>query len=158
LELCQSFSASIHPSQILRIHIVPSLQISGRNISVHHFQHNNILLIIFAIQILYLFQYTTGDFVIWNNIHVVDLYMTTTFHDINLAIFNLMHRFLYLFIYNTFIKILYMFRAVRCSSSGGLIVSMQHLISSLSVGNSPVRQLTIAQDSHLQTVTMSDAA
>jgi len=39
----------------------------------------------------------------------------------------------YLFIYNTFIKILYIFRAVRCSSSGGLIVSMQHLISSLSV-------------------------
>jgi len=39
--------------------------------------------------------------------------------------------FIYLFIYNTFIKILYMFRAVRCSSSGGLIVSMQHLISSL---------------------------
>jgi len=26
----------------------------------------------------------------------------------------------YLFTYNTFIKILYMFRAVRCSSSGGL--------------------------------------
>ena len=26
----------------------------------------------------------------------------------------------YLFIYNTFIKILYMFRAVPCSSSGGL--------------------------------------
>jgi hypothetical protein len=29
-----------------------------------------------------------------------------------------------------------MFRAVRCSSSGGLIVSMQHLILSLSVGDS----------------------
>ena len=28
--------------------------------------------------------------------------------------------FIYLFIYNTFIKILYVFRAVRCSSSGGL--------------------------------------
>jgi len=36
-----------------------------------------------------------------------------------------------LFIYNKFIKILYMFRAVRRSSSGGLIVSMQHLILSL---------------------------
>jgi hypothetical protein len=36
-----------------------------------------------------------------------------------------------LFIYNTFIKILYMFRAVGCSSSGGLIVSMQNLVSSL---------------------------
>jgi len=46
-----------------------------------------------------------------------------------------------LFIYNTFIKILYMFRAVHCSSSGGLIVSMQHLISSLSVGDCPVHRL-----------------
>jgi hypothetical protein len=27
----------------------------------------------------------------------------------------------YLFIYNTFIKILYMFRALTCSSSGGLV-------------------------------------
>jgi len=34
-----------------------------------------------------------------------------------------------------------MFRAVRCSSLGGLIVSMQHLISSLSVGNCPVHRL-----------------
>jgi len=36
-----------------------------------------------------------------------------------------------LFTYNTFIEILNMFQAVRCSSSGGLIVYMQHLISSL---------------------------
>jgi len=41
-----------------------------------------------------------------------------------------MHKIIYLFISNIFIKILYMFQAVRCSSSGGLIVSMQHLISS----------------------------
>ena len=40
----------------------------------------------------------------------------------------------YLFIYNTFIKILYMFRALPCSSF-----------------------LTGAQDSHLQTVTIPDA-
>ena len=33
-----------------------------------------------------------------------------------------------------------MFRAVRCSSSGGLIVSMHHLILSLSVGDCPVRR------------------
>jgi len=51
-----------------------------------------------------------------------------------------------------------MFRAVRCSSSGGLIVSMQHLISSLSVGDCPVHMLTGVQDSHLQRVTISDAA
>jgi len=48
-----------------------------------------------------------------------------------------MHKILYLFISNTFIKILYMFRAVGCSSSGGLIVSMQPLISSLSVCDCP---------------------
>ena len=57
-----------------------------------------------------------------------------------------------------------MFRAVRCSSSGGLIVSMQHLISTLCVGDCTVHRLikssflTGAQDSHLQEVTISDAA
>jgi len=51
-----------------------------------------------------------------------------------------------------------MFRAVRCSSSGGLIVSMQHLISSLSAGDCPVHTLTRTQDSYLQRVTISDAA
>ena len=72
----------------------------------------------------------------------------------------------YLFIHNTFIKILYMFLAVRCSSSGGLILSMQHLVSSLSVGDCPVHRLsknssfflTGAQDSHLLRVTIPDAA
>jgi len=38
-----------------------------------------------------------------------------------------------------------MFRAVRCSSSGGLIVSMQHLVSSLSTGDCPVHRLTDTQ-------------
>jgi len=36
---------------------------------------------------------------------------------------------------NTFINVLHMFRAVRCSYSGRLIVSMQYLISSRSVGD-----------------------
>jgi hypothetical protein len=49
------------------------------------------------------------------------------------SISNLMHKIVYLFIYSTFINILRMYRAVRCSSSGGLIVSMQHLISSLCI-------------------------
>jgi hypothetical protein len=69
--------------------------------------------------------------------------------SLNLANFQLDAQsslFIYLFIYNTFIKILYMFRAVSCSSLGGLIVSMQHLISSLSVGDCPVHRLTGAQD------------
>jgi hypothetical protein len=47
-------------------------------------------------------------------------------------------------IFNTFITILYMymFRAISCSSSGGQIVLIQHLVSSLSVSDRPVRRLT----------------
>ena len=43
-------------------------------------------------------------------------------------------------IFNTFITILYahMFRAISCSSSGGRIVLIQHLVSSLSVSDRPV--------------------
>jgi len=67
----------------------------------------------------------------------------------------------YLFTYNTFIKILYMFRALSCSSSGGLrrnCIYMQPLASSLSAGDCPVHRLTGAQDSHLQRVTIPEAA
>jgi len=43
-------------------------------------------------------------------------------------------------IFNTFITVLYMymFRAISSSSSGGQIVLIQHLVSSLSVSNHPV--------------------
>jgi len=43
-------------------------------------------------------------------------------------------------IINTFITILYMymFRTIPCSSSGGKIVLIQHLVSSLSVSDRPV--------------------
>jgi len=46
-------------------------------------------------------------------------------------------------IFNTFITILYMymFRAISCSSSGGQIVLIQHLVSSLSVSDRPVHRL-----------------
>jgi len=50
----------------------------------------------------------------------------------------------YLFTFNTFIKILYMFRALPCSSSGGLrrnFIYMQPLVSSLSAGDCPVHRL-----------------
>ena len=50
----------------------------------------------------------------------------------------------YLFIYNTFIKILYIFRALPCSSSGGL----RRNFSSF---------LTGAQDSHLQREIIQEA-
>jgi len=51
----------------------------------------------------------------------------------------------YLFTYNTFIKILYMFRALLCSSSGGLhhnFIYMQPLVSSLSAGDCLVHRCT----------------
>jgi len=55
-----------------------------------------------------------------------------------------------------------MFRALPCSSSGGLrrnCIYMQSLVSSLSAGDCLVHQfLTGAQDSHLQTVTIPEAA
>jgi len=57
---------------------------------------------------------------------------------------NLMQQNSYLFTYNTFIKILYMFRTLPCSSSGGLrrnCIYMQPLVSSLSAGDCPVHQL-----------------
>ena len=46
-------------------------------------------------------------------------------------------------IFNTFITILYMymFRAISCSSSGGQIVLIQYLVSSLSVSDRPVHRL-----------------
>jgi len=45
-------------------------------------------------------------------------------------------------IFNAFITILYMhmFRAISRSSSGGQIVLIQHLVSSLSVSDSPVHR------------------
>ena len=36
---------------------------------------------------------------------------------------------------------MYMFRAISCASSGGQIVLMQHLVSSLSVSDRPVHRL-----------------
>jgi len=58
-----------------------------------------------------------------------------------------------------------MFRAISCSSSGGKIVLIQHLVSSLSVSDRPVHRLrknsssfsTCSPDGHLQRVTIPDA-
>jgi hypothetical protein len=49
-----------------------------------------------------------------------------------------MHKIFY---YNKFIIFLYMFRALLCSSSGGQNCIIQHLVSSQSVGGSPVYRL-----------------
>jgi hypothetical protein len=51
---------------------------------------------------------------------------------------NLMHKFVF---YNKFITVLYMFRAPSCSSSGGQVVLIQHLVSSLSVSDRLVHWL-----------------
>jgi hypothetical protein len=53
----------------------------------------------------------------------------------------------YLFTYNTFIKILYMFRELSCSSSGSLRRNSIYVASFL----------TGAQDSHLQRVRIPEA-
>ena len=50
---------------------------------------------------------------------------------------------------------MYMFRAISCSSSGGQIVLIQRLVSSLSVSDRPVH--TCAPDGHLLRVTVPDA-
>ena len=61
--------------------------------------------------------------------------LLTMHYDINfIPVTNLMHKFLYS--YN--VIILYMFRAVLCSSSGGQIVCIQHMVSSLSMSGRAV--------------------
>jgi len=47
--------------------------------------------------------------------------------------------------FNIFITILYMymFRSMSCSSSGGQIILIQHLVSSLSVSDRPVVHWTV---------------
>jgi hypothetical protein len=49
--------------------------------------------------------------------------------------------------FDTFIILLYMFRALLCSSSGGQIVLVQHLVSSLSLGDCSVHSLQEDVDS-----------
>jgi hypothetical protein len=48
-----------------------------------------------------------------------------------------------------------MFRAKSCSSSGGQIVLIQHLVSSLYLSGRPVHRCV--SDGHLQRVTIPDA-
>ena len=62
--------------------------------------------------------------------------------------------------YNTFITVLYMFRATSFSSSWGKIVLIQHRVSTLSVSGRPVHRLrlsslsTCAPEGHSETVTI----
>jgi len=50
-----------------------------------------------------------------------------------ISVANLMHKFLY-----SDVTVLYMFRAVLCSSTGGQIVYIQHMVSSLSMSGRAV--------------------
>ena len=63
--------------------------------------------------------------------------------------------------FNTFITFSYMFRTLLCSSSGGQIVLVQHLVSSLSLGDCSVhslrKDLIRLLNSHLKRVTIPDA-
>ena len=55
--------------------------------------------------------------------------------------------------FNTFIIFFYMFRALLCSSSGGQIVLVQHLVSSLSLGDCSVHRIRkSSHHSHYVTV------
>jgi len=90
-------------------------------------------------------------------------FTTLTFADLQLDAQNS-----YLFTYNTFIKLLYMFRALPCSSSGGLrrncicaasgIVTLCRWLSCAPVKKELLSFLTSAEDSHLQRVTIPEAA
>jgi hypothetical protein len=53
-------------------------------------------------------------------VHFYDDWLTVLHRSITLVNFQLDAQNSYLFTYNRFIKILYMFRALPCSSSGGL--------------------------------------
>jgi len=74
--------------------------------------------------------------------------------------------FIYLFTYNTFTKLLYMFRALPCSSSGGLRRNCVYAASGIVtvcrwLSCAPVKEeffSTGAQYSHLQRVTIPEAA
>jgi len=80
-------------------------------------------------QFISVFQHQLFDFDDWLTVH----------RTITLVNFQLGAQNSYLFIYNTFIKILYMFRALPCLSF--VIVYMQPLVSSLSAGDCPVHRL-----------------
>ena len=99
----------------------------------------------------------------WTQIPTKQLWPCLTLVDFQLDAQNY-----YLFIYNTFIKTLYMFRALPCSSSGGLrrnciyaasgIVTLCRWLSCAPVKKEGSSFLTGAQDSHLQTVPIPKAA
>ena len=74
----------------------------------------------------------------------LDDWLTVLHRGITLVDLQLDAQNSYLFTNNTFIKILYMFRTLPCSSSGGLrrnCIYMQPLVSSLSAGDCRVHRI-----------------
>jgi len=79
--------------------------------------------------------------------------LLTVHHYINfIPVTNLMHKFLYSYI----VTILYMFRAVICSSSGGQIVFIQHMVSSLCMSGRGGRTVHWLRQSSLSTSVLHD--
>ena len=75
----------------------------------------------------------------WQDTYPDDIRPLSTFFDVLLTV-HLSITFVndqldaqFFYFYNTFITVLYMFRATSCSSSGGQIILIQHLVLSLSV-------------------------
>ena len=64
-------------------------------------------------------------------------------HNITLTDFQLGAQNSYLFTYNTFIKILYMFRALPCSSSGGPRRNCIHAASGIVTAKSELLKFTV---------------
>jgi hypothetical protein len=84
----------------------------------------------------------------------------TVHHSITLVNFQLDAQNSYLFICNTFIKILYMFQALPSSSSGGLHRNCTYAASCIVslCGRLSCAPVNKEQDSHLQRVTIPEAA
>jgi len=92
-------------------------------------------------------------------------YVLLTVHRIIMIVFFFCQLDAQILYFNTFILFFYMFRALLCLSSEGQIVLVQHLVSSLSLGDCSVRRLredesppvTCVMNSHLKRVTIPDA-
>jgi len=74
---------------------------------------------------------TSLVFYVKHTAHVLGMYMCGNFEVRTLFDLQLDAQNSYLFTYNTFIKILYMFRALLCSSSGGLRRNCIHAASGI---------------------------
>ena len=101
------------------------------NITIRHLTYTSLYFIIFfflSFYIFYISNYCT-EYGKYQNLHIL------------FQITNIMQNFFILQQYVRYTTILNMFRAVRCSSSGGQIVLLQPLVSSVSVNSRTVCRL-----------------